>query len=40
MGRNTMNQQLPLFIHHVVDRLQVIEGIVAIALSGSRARGN
>ncbi len=34
-----MNQQLPQFIHHVVDRLQAIEGIVAIALGGSRARG-
>lgn len=34
-----MNQQLPQFIHHVVDRLQSIEGIVAIALGGSRARG-
>ncbi|MBD3880429.1 nucleotidyltransferase domain-containing protein [Phormidium tenue FACHB-886] len=35
-----MNQQLPQFIHHVVDRLQTIEGIAAIALGGSRARGN
>jgi predicted nucleotidyltransferase len=35
-----MNQQLPQFIHHVVDRLQSIEGIAAIALGGSRARGN
>ena len=35
-----MNQQLPQFIHQVVDRLQSIEGIVAIALGGSRARGN
>jgi predicted nucleotidyltransferase len=35
-----MNQQLSQFIHHVVDRLQAIEGIVAIALGGSRARGN
>jgi predicted nucleotidyltransferase len=35
-----MNQQLPDFIHHVVDRLQSIEGIAAIALGGSRARGN
>ncbi|MBD3885966.1 nucleotidyltransferase domain-containing protein [Leptolyngbya sp. PL-A3] len=34
-----MNEQLPQFIHHVVDRLQAIEGIVAIALGGSRARG-
>lgn len=35
-----MNEQLPQFIHHVVDRLQSIQGIVAIALGGSRARGN
>lgn len=35
-----MNQQLPQFIHHVVDCLQSVEGIVAIALGGSRARGN
>ncbi|MBF2083944.1 MAG: nucleotidyltransferase domain-containing protein [Thermoleptolyngbya sp. C42_A2020_037] len=35
-----MNQQLLQFIHRVVDGLQAIEGIVAIALSGSRARGN
>lgn len=34
-----MNQQSPQFIHHVVGRLQAIEGIVAIALGGSRARG-
>ncbi|XGV97632.1 MAG: nucleotidyltransferase domain-containing protein [Leptolyngbya sp. BL-A-14] len=34
-----MDQQLPQFIHHVVDRLQSVEGIVAIALGGSRARG-
>jgi predicted nucleotidyltransferase len=35
-----MNQQLPQFIHRVVDRLQSIGGIAAIALGGSRARGN
>ena len=35
-----MDQQLPQFIHHVVDRLQSVEGITAIALGGSRARGN
>jgi predicted nucleotidyltransferase len=40
MGQSNMNQQLPQFIHHVVDRLQAIEGIVAISLGGSRARGN
>ncbi|MBD1869322.1 nucleotidyltransferase domain-containing protein [Cyanobacteria bacterium FACHB-471] len=34
-----MNQQLPQFIHRVVDRLQSVEGIAAIALGGSRARG-
>lgn len=36
-----MNQQLPQFIHHVVERLQSsIQGIAAIVLGGSRARGN
>jgi len=35
-----MNEPLPQFIHHVVNHLQTIEGIVAIALGGSRARGN
>ena len=35
-----MNQQLPEFIHRVVERLQSIQGIAAIALGGSRARGN
>lgn len=35
-----MEQPLPQFIHRVVDRLQSVEGIVAIALGGSRARGN
>jgi predicted nucleotidyltransferase len=35
-----MNQQLPQFIHCVVDRLQSVQGIAAIALGGSRARGN
>jgi predicted nucleotidyltransferase len=35
-----MNQQLPQFIHRVVERLQSIGGIAAIALGGSRARGN
>lgn len=35
-----MNQQLPQFIYHVVDCLQSIQGIAAIALGGSRARGN
>lgn len=35
-----MNQQLPQFIHSVVDHLQSIDGIAAIALGGSRARGN
>jgi predicted nucleotidyltransferase len=36
----SMNQQLPPCIHHVVECLRPIEGIVAIALGGSRARGN
>jgi predicted nucleotidyltransferase len=35
-----MNEQLPQFTHHIVDCLQLVEGIVAIALGGSRARGN
>ena len=35
-----MSQQLPQFIHRVVERLQSIQGIAAIALGGSRARGN
>ncbi|WP_315789727.1 nucleotidyltransferase domain-containing protein [Fischerella sp. JS2] len=35
-----MNQQLPQFIHRVVDRLQSVQGVTAIALGGSRARGN
>jgi predicted nucleotidyltransferase len=34
-----MNEPLPQFIHPVIDRLRSIEGIVAIALGGSRARG-
>lgn len=34
------DQQLPQLIHYAVDRLQSVEGIVAIALDGSRARGN
>ncbi|MHC5613678.1 MAG: nucleotidyltransferase domain-containing protein [Nostoc sp.] len=35
-----MNQQLPQLIHRVVAHLQSIQGIAAIALGGSRARGN
>ncbi|MEX0272532.1 nucleotidyltransferase domain-containing protein [Leptolyngbyaceae cyanobacterium UHCC 1019] len=35
-----MDEQLPRFIPRVIDRLQSIEGIVAIALGGSRAQGN
>ncbi|MBM0744261.1 nucleotidyltransferase domain-containing protein [Phormidium sp. CLA17] len=35
-----MNEQLPQFIHHGVDRLRSVGGIAAIALGGSRARGN
>ncbi|BAZ40266.1 hypothetical protein NIES4101_62270 [Calothrix sp. NIES-4101] len=35
-----MNQQLPDFIYDVVESLQSIEGIAAVALGGSRARGN
>jgi predicted nucleotidyltransferase len=41
MGESmNMEQQLPQFIHQVIDRLLAIEGVVAIALGGSRARGN
>lgn len=40
MGESmNMEQQLPQLVHQVVDRLRAIEGIVAIALGGSRARG-
>ncbi|MBD2562905.1 MULTISPECIES: nucleotidyltransferase family protein [Nostoc] len=35
-----MNKELPQFINHIVSSLQSIEGITAIALGGSRARGN
>ncbi|BAY10652.1 nucleotidyltransferase domain-containing protein [Calothrix sp. NIES-2098] len=35
-----MNQELPQFINRIVSSLQTIEGITAIALGGSRARGN
>jgi predicted nucleotidyltransferase len=35
-----MNEQLPQFTHHIVDCSQSIEGIVAIAVGGSRARSN
>ncbi|WP_375480216.1 nucleotidyltransferase family protein [uncultured Nostoc sp.] len=33
-------QQSPQFINHIVSSLRSIEGITAIALGGSRARGN
>ncbi|MBD2255918.1 nucleotidyltransferase domain-containing protein [Nostoc parmelioides] len=35
-----MNQNLSQFISHIVEPLQSIEGIIAISLGGSRARGN
>jgi predicted nucleotidyltransferase len=35
-----MNEKLPQFINHIVSSLQSVEGITAIALGGSRARGN
>jgi predicted nucleotidyltransferase len=35
-----MNQQSPQFINHIVSSLRSIEGITAISLGGSRARGN
>jgi predicted nucleotidyltransferase len=35
-----MNQEAPQLINHIVCSLQSIKGIVAIALGGSRARGN
>jgi predicted nucleotidyltransferase len=34
-----MNKELPQFINHIVSSLRSIEGITAIALGGSRARG-
>jgi predicted nucleotidyltransferase len=34
-----MNQPWPQFVHRVVDRLQSVRGVAAIALGGSRARG-
>jgi hypothetical protein len=39
MGESmNVDQQLPQFINQVIDRLQTVEGIVAIMLGGSRAR--
>ena len=35
-----MNQEFSQFINHIVSSLQSIEGITAISLGGSRARGN
>jgi predicted nucleotidyltransferase len=35
-----MNQESPQFINHIVSILRSIEGITAISLGGSRARGN
>lgn len=35
-----MNQESPQFIDHIVSSLKLIEGITAISLGGSRARGN
>ncbi len=35
-----MNKESPQFINHIVCSLQSIKGIIAIALGGSRARGN
>ncbi|MHC0067339.1 nucleotidyltransferase domain-containing protein [Nostoc sp. UIC 10890] len=35
-----MNQKSPQFINHIVSSLRSIEGITAISLGGSRARGN
>ncbi|MBE8991613.1 nucleotidyltransferase domain-containing protein [Nostoc sp. LEGE 12450] len=35
-----MNQESPQFINHIVSSLRSIEGITAISLGGSRARGN
>lgn len=35
-----MNQELPQFVNQIVSSLRSIEGITAIALGGSRARGN
>lgn len=38
--RKSMNKESPQFISHIVSSLRSIEGITAIALGGSRARGN
>ncbi|MBD0389020.1 MAG: nucleotidyltransferase domain-containing protein [Nostoc sp. C3-bin3] len=35
-----MNKESPQFISHIVSSLQSIEGITAVSLGGSRARGN
>ncbi|MFN6465918.1 MAG: nucleotidyltransferase domain-containing protein [Nostoc sp. DedVER02] len=35
-----MNKESPQFINHIVSSLQSIEGITAVSLGGSRARGN
>jgi predicted nucleotidyltransferase len=35
-----MTQELPQFINHIVSSLRSIEGITALALGGSQARGN
>ncbi|MBG1260120.1 nucleotidyltransferase domain-containing protein [Nostoc commune] len=35
-----MNQESPQFLNHIVSSLRSIEGITAISLGGSRARGN
>ncbi|MDZ7990683.1 MAG: nucleotidyltransferase domain-containing protein [Nostoc sp. EfeVER01] len=34
-----MNKELPQFINHIVSSLRSIEGITAVSLGGSRARG-
>ncbi|MDY6901175.1 MAG: hypothetical protein SWZ49_24295 [Cyanobacteriota bacterium] len=35
-----MTHQLPKFIPHIINRLKSIPGVEAIALGGSRAKGN
>ncbi|MDZ8227019.1 MULTISPECIES: nucleotidyltransferase domain-containing protein [unclassified Nostoc] len=35
-----MNKESPQFINYIVSNLQSIEGIIAVSLGGSRARGN
>ncbi len=39
-NKSKMTHQIPQFIPHLINRLKSIPGVAAIALGGSRARGN